>query len=254
MEYILELFDAHTHIDMKHFDNDRENVISRAMDAGVVGMVTSSIGVGSFRRTLGILKKYPNYIYHSAGCSVSQLTPNDTDAIIKLTRKYQNDIVAVGEVGLDYHWIKDANARKAQEPLFLQFVDLAVELNLPLVIHSRKAEGEATSILERNFSGPVLMHCYDGKSDVTKRIIDNGWSITLPANFNRFRNRVDAANSIPIEQILLETDGPYMSPTDDRNEPMNVGLGCTSLADLLNMDSEEVAVVTTHNAKKFYNI
>jgi TatD DNase family protein len=254
VECILKLFDAHTHIDMKHFDNDRANVISRAKDAGVVGMVTSSIGVGSFRRTLGILKKYPDYVYHSAGCSVSQLTPDDANAIIKLTRKYQNDIVAVGEVGLDYHWIKDANARKAQEPLFLQFIKLAIELNLPLVVHSRKAEAEATSILEKNFSGPVLMHCYDGTSDVTKRIIDNGWSITLPANFSRFRNRIDAANSIPIEQILLETDGPYMSPTNNRNEPMNVGLGCKFLADLLNMNPVEVALVTTQNAKKFYNV
>jgi TatD DNase family protein len=239
---------------MKHFNHDRDRIISRAKDAGVVGMVTSSIGISSFRRTLGIIEKYPNYVYHSAGCSVSQLTSSDADAIIKLIRKYQDEIVAVGEVGLDYHWIKDAKARKAQEPLFRQFIDLATELNLPLVIHSRKAEAEAVTILERHFSGPVLMHCYEGKSDVTKRISDNGWSITLPANFMRSKDRINAAKFLTIESLLLETDGPYMSPTDGRNEPMNIGLGCESLSNVLSMDSEEVANITTKNAKKFYNL
>ena len=162
----MELFDAHTHIDMRHFKNDREKVISRAKAKGLVGMVTSSIGPGSFRRTLGIIDKHRDYIHHSAGCSVSQLTRKDADTIISLTRKYASNIVAVGEVGLDYHWIKDSAGRKAQEPLLLEFIALATELNLPLVVHSRKAEAEATTIIEREFEGAVVMHCFDGPPEV----------------------------------------------------------------------------------------
>ena len=124
----MELFDAHTHIDMRHFKNDREKVIARAKTKGLVGMVTSSIGPGSFRRTLGIVEKHRGFIYHSAGCSVSQLTRKDADTIISLTRKYASSIVAVGEVGLDYHWIKDPAGRKAQEPLLHDFIELAKEL------------------------------------------------------------------------------------------------------------------------------
>ncbi len=251
----MKLFDAHTHIDMKHFQNDREKVIHRARDQGLVGMVTSSIGPGSFRRTLGITQKHRGYIHHAAGCSVSQLTRKDADSIISLIRKYANEIVAVGEVGLDYHWIKDPQGRNAQEPLFHDFINLAMELNLPLVIHSRKAEPEAVEILERSFSGDVLMHCFDGPLETAKRIADNGWYITLPANFQRSKNRIKAATIIPLEQLMLETDAPYLSPTDQRrNEPANVFFGCRSLASLFDSSEDEVAEKTTSNAIRFYNL
>ena len=250
----MELFDSHTHIDMRHFKNDRERVIQRAKDAGLVGMVTSSIGSASFRRTLGIMDKHRGFVHHSAGCGVSQLTKDEADKITVLTRKYSNEIVAVGEVGLDYHWVKDPQGRKNQEPLFQMFIELATELNLPLVIHSRKAEAEATEILEKNFSGDVLMHCFDGLPEVARRVADNGWYITLPSNFGKYRNRKDAAEIVPLEQILLETDGPYLSPTPDRNEPANILYGVESLSKLLDLSNEDVAQSTTQNAFRFYRL
>ena len=250
----MRYFDAHTHIDMKHYQNDRNQVIERARNAGLVGMVTSSMGPGSFRRTLGIVKKYKGYIHHSAGCQASRLTEEEASKTISLIKKYAETIVAVGEVGLDYYWVKDANQREAQEPLFRMFIDLAGELNLPIVVHSRKAEARATDILEKNAVNDVLMHCYDGPKETTKRIADNGWSITLPANFARYRSRIEAARNLPLEQILLETDGPYLSPTENRNEPANLIHGCESLADLLELPSEDVAEATTRNALAFYRL
>ncbi|UCH05693.1 MAG: TatD family hydrolase, partial [Candidatus Thorarchaeota archaeon] len=112
----MRFFDAYTHIDMKHFKNDVEQVIGRAKKSGLVGMVTSSIGPGSFRRTLGIVKKHSGYIYHSAGCQASTVTHDVAKEIMALTREYTENVVAVGEVGLDYHWVKDSAKRKAQEP------------------------------------------------------------------------------------------------------------------------------------------
>lgn len=250
----MELFDSHTHIDMPQFKNDIERVIQRAKDAGLVGMVTSSMSSASFRRTLGIVKKHHGFIHHSAGCSVSQLTRDEAEKIVGLTRKYAKDIVAVGEVGLDYHWVKDSQGRKNQDPLFQMFIDLAIELELPIVIHSRKAEAEATDILEKNFSGDVLMHCFDGSPTVAKRVADNGWYITLPANFGKYRNRKDAAEIVPLDQILLETDGPYLSPTGDRNEPANIVYGVQSLSNLLGLPAEDVAQSTTKNALRFYRL
>jgi TatD DNase family protein len=250
----MRFFDAHTHIDMKHYRHDRDKVIERAKKAGLIGMVTSSMGPGSFRRTLGIAKKYQGYVHHSAGCQASRLTEEEALKTISLIRKYAEDIVAVGEVGLDYHWVKDPNQRKAQEPLFQLFIDLANELKLPLVIHSRKAETQATGILEKNAVNEVLMHCYDGPKETTRRISDNGWSITLPANFARYRSRSEAARILPLEQILLETDGPYLSPTETRNEPANLTYGCHSLADLLELPPEDVAESTTRNALAFYRL
>jgi len=250
----LQLFDAHTHIDMKHFQNDRERVLQRAKDAGLVGMVTCSIYPDSFRRTLGIMKKHEGFVHHSAGCQVSRLTKSDADTIISLIRKYADDVVAVGEVGLDYHWVKAPSQRKAQEPLFRMFIDLAAELKKPIVIHSRKADAEAVDFLERHFSGDVLMHCFDGDADVAERVRDNGWHITLPANFRKYRNRTHAARVLPLEQIMLETDGPYLSPVEGRNEPANLTYGCRSLSELLDLPMEEVANATTRSAKKFYGL
>ena len=250
----MELFDSHTHIDMRHFKNDRERVIQRAKDAGLVGMVTCSIGSASFRRTLGIVEKHHGFVHHSAGTGVSQLTLDEAEKIVALIRKYAKDIVAVGEVGLDYHWVKDSQGRKNQEPLFQMFINLAIDLELPIVIHSRKAEAEATEILEKNFSGDVLMHCFDGPPAVAKQVADNGWFITLPANFGKYRNRKDAAKIVPLDQILLETDGPYLSPTPDRNEPANILYGVESLSRLLDLSDEDVAQATTRNALRFYRL
>lgn len=250
----MQMFDAHTHIDMRHFKNDRERVIQRARDAGLVGMVTSSISPASFRRTLGIVKKHKEFIYHSAGCSASQVTMDEAEQIITLTRKYAPDIVAVGEVGLDYHWVKEPRARQAQEPIFSLFIDLAKELNLPIVIHSRKAESRATEMLESQFSGAVLMHCFDGSSDIAKRVADNGWFVTLPANFSKYRNRVKSAEILPLEQIMLETDGPYLSPTQMRNEPANIQYGCEALSQVFGLPVETIAEQTTANARRFYQL
>jgi len=250
----MQMFDAHTHIDMRHFKNDREQVIQRSRDAGLVGMVTSSINPGSFRRTLGIIKKHKDFIFHSAGCSASQVTKDEAEQIISLTRKYSTDIVAVGEVGLDYHWVKEPHARDAQEPIFSMFIQLATELSLPIVIHSRKAETRATEMLEAQFSGDVLMHCFDGSPEVAQRVADNGWYITLPANFSKYKNRVKSAEILPLDQILMETDGPYLSPTQGRNEPANIRYGCESLSKVLDQPIELIAETTTANTKRFYRL
>jgi TatD DNase family protein len=250
----MELFDAHTHIDMKHFQRDRERVIQRAKDAGLVGMVTSSIGATSFRRTMEVISKHPGYIYHSAGCGVSRLTREEAERIIALTRKYSKDIVAVGEVGLDYHWIKNPKGRKAQEPLFQLFIEIATELDLPIVIHSRKAEAEATEILERSFSGDVLMHCFDGLPEIAERVAENGWYITLPANFGKYRNRVSAAEILPLSQIMLESDGPYLSPDSERNEPSKILHGAESLSKVHGKSLTKIATAITQNAKRFYRL
>ncbi|MHA2236594.1 MAG: TatD family hydrolase, partial [Candidatus Thorarchaeota archaeon] len=188
------------------------------------------------------------------GCGVSRLTRDAAEEIITLTRKYAKDIVAIGEVGLDYHWIKSPQGREAQEPLFNMFIELATELDLPIVVHSRKAELEATEILERSFSGDVLMHCFDGPPDVAERVADNGWYITLPSNFGKHKNRVGAAEILPLSQILLESDGPYLSPDRERNEPCKIIHGAESLANIRDCTIIEVSNAITQNAMRFYRL
>ncbi len=251
----MELIDAHTHLDLPQFGGDLTDVISAARATGLTAIVTCSTGVESFERTTKIVEQYRGLVYHSVGCSVSRLCEEEARLILQRCRAAdRSSIVAIGEAGLDYHWVEDPAARKRQEPLFELFIDLAEEMRLPLVVHSRKAEAEAVRFVEHRFGGDVLMHCFDGPPEVAVRVRDNGWFITLPANFTNFPDRRRAARIVPLEQILLETDGPYMSPTRDRNEPANVIFGCRSLASLLDTSPEVIAKVTTENARRFYHL
>ncbi len=250
----MQLFDAHTHIDMPQFDADLPEVIERARAAGLLGMVSSSTGPDSLRKTLGIAKDYREYIHHSTGCMVSRMTKPDADSLIALTSAHRSEVVAVGEVGLDYHWVQSPHEREEQAQLFKAFIQLSSELDLPLVVHSRKAEAEAVAILEHECSVPVLMHCFDGPPSVAERVRDNGWSISLPVTFRSYRNRVRAAQTVPLNQIMLETDGPFLSPSRMRNEPANLVLGCRALADLLGLPASDVAAATLRNARQFYRV
>lgn len=250
----MELFDAHTHLDLKQFVKDLEPVLELGRRTGIVGLVSSSMGPESFRRTQSIAQRHAGYVFHAAGYSASQVTASAAEDVAKLARESAESLVAIGEVGLDFHWVKDEAARKAQEPLFRQFIELANELGKPIVIHSRKAEEKAIDLLEPAFGGRVLMHCFDGSASAARRVSDNGWHITLPATFDKYRNRVQAARILPLEQIMLETDGPYLSPLPGRNEPANIIMGCRALANLLETDSEEVARRTTANARRFYGL
>jgi len=239
---------------MPQFDADLPQVIDRARAGGLLGMVSSSTGPDSLRKTLQIAKDYREYVLHSAGCIVSRITRTDVESLVALTRAYRGEVVAVGEVGLDYYWVQSPREREEQAKLFKAFVQLSSELDLPLVIHSRNAEAEAVAILERECSVPVLMHCFDGPPSVANRVRDNGWSISLPVTFRAYRNRVTAAQTVPLNQIMLETDGPFLSPSRKRNEPANLVLGCRALADLLGLPVSDVAAATVRNARQFYRV
>lgn len=250
----LRLFDAHTHLDMPQFRNDLDDLMARAKNAGIVGMVSSSIGADSFSTTMQLVDRYKGFVFQSAGCSVSQLTPEEAERIIGLIRAHSDRIVAVGEVGLDYYWVKDEPGRRSQEPLFISFLELASDLGKPVVVHSRRAEKRAIDLLECSSVKMVLMHCFDGSRTDAARVHDNGWYITVPATFAKSSNRVAAVQILPIDQIMLETDGPYMSPVGGRNEPCNIVYGCRSLAEIKKIDPADVARVTTDNAMRFYGL
>jgi len=250
----MQLFDAHNHIDMPQFEADLPETVERARAAGLTGMVSASTGPESLRKTLGIAKDYVGFIHHSAGCIVSKMTRREADSLIVLTKDHRTEVVAVGEVGLDYYWVKSTQEREGQARMFKAFIQLASELDLPLVVHSRKAEAEAVAILEQECLVPVLMHCFDGPPSVAKRVRDDGWSISLPVTFAAYRNRVRAAQTFPLDQIMLETDSPFLSPSRDRNEPGNLVIGCKELAGLLGLSLSDVAAATTRNAKQFYRV
>ncbi|MHA1969218.1 MAG: TatD family hydrolase, partial [Candidatus Hodarchaeales archaeon] len=169
--------------------------------------------------------------------------------------KSYSSIVAIGEVGLDYHWIRDDYWKQKQQEVFVNFIELANTVNKPLVIHSRKAETECIDILENKAEVPVLLHCFAGNLEEAKRIVDLGWFISIPtAVVNRKKHRKLARN-VPLENIVVETDTPFLSPiAGQKNEPANVKYAINEIAFLKETSFNDVDVITTRNAQEFYQI
>jgi TatD DNase family protein len=167
-----------------------------------------------------------------------------------------DSIVSIGEIGLDYHWVKDPKLRDYQETAFIEFIELAKEVDKPLVIHSRKAEKEALDILESQGGvSKVLMHCFNGSVDLIDRIVKNRWLLSVPTAVVNRKNHQKIAQACPLDSMVIETDAPFLSPDKERrNEPSKVYYSAKKIAELKQIPISEVAEKTTRNAIDFYSL
>jgi len=231
-----------------------EDSIKNARKLGLKAVINSAIEPHQFDFATKLAETHQNFIFTSLGFApqrIKQIPFAETyNAISQNT-----SIVAIGEVGLDYHWIHESHWRIKQKKIFKQFIELANTLEKPLVIHSRKAESDCIDILERFAKVPILMHCFAGNMSETTRVIDLGWMISIPtAVVNRKKHR-KIARKAPLEQIVAETDSPFLSPIPrKRNEPANVKYAIEELANLKHLSFEEVDTITTRNAKILFNL
>ncbi|MFX1451220.1 MAG: TatD family hydrolase [Promethearchaeota archaeon] len=248
------LIDSHCHLDWKSFNTDIDEVIKRAKKNGLVAIVTCSFSE-NFEKTLKYAEKFKNYVFISLGLHPPQVNINSVKRTIKLIQENADKINAIGEVGLDYYWIKDPRKREGQKRGFVDFINLAKELKLPIVIHARNAHNDAIDILEKNSATKVLMHCFSGNTIEVKRVIKNDWYISVPTSVTNRGVHQNIAKFCPLEKMLLETDSPFLSPfKKSRNEPMNVKYGAEKIAEIKKIGVEEVSEITTKNAIKFYDL
>lgn len=165
-------------------------------------------------------------------------------------------IKAIGEVGLDYHWVKGEGEREKQKILFIDTIRIANEQNLPLVIHSRKAESDCLDLLEKYARVEVLLHSFEGNLKLVNRARELGYLISIPTNVVIRKNRRKVALRAGLENIMIETDSPYCPPSEEifPNTPKTIPLAAAKLAQLLEIDLGEVARVTSRNASNFYDL
>ena len=247
------MIDSHAHI-LPDFVNDVEKIIENARLAGLEAVVNSAIEPRHIEFAKYIEKKNSHFVYTTLGFSASYIQKIDFLEAYEKIRDYPS-LVAIGEVGLDYHWIKDSYWRKKQQEVFIKFIQLANERQKPLVIHSRKAEKECLEILENNADVPVLMHCFAGNLEEAKKIIDLCWFISIPTAVRNRKIHRRIAQNIPLEYIVVETDTPFLSPIPGKkNEPANVRYAIEEIATLKESTFEEVDEVTTLNAREFFQI
>jgi TatD DNase family protein len=247
------MIDSHAHL-LPDFVKNIDDVVKNARRAVLQAIINSALEPKHYEYAKYLEKKNPHFVYTTFGFSASHIQTINFDKAYGEIRDYTT-LVAIGEVGLDYHWIKDSYWRKKQRQVFLEFIKLANKSQKPLVIHSRKAEAECLDILENNAEVPVLMHCFAGNLEQARRIINLGWLISIPSAVRNRKNHRKLARDIPLEHIVVETDTPFLSPIPGKkNEPAYVKYAIEEIASLKETSFHEVDKASTLNAKEFFQL
>ncbi|MCD6244609.1 MAG: TatD family hydrolase [Candidatus Korarchaeota archaeon] len=252
----MRLFDAHCHLEEEAFDEDREEVISRAIKSGIIGIVTSPIYPEDAEKALSLFRDH-QVVKVSIGLDVAEYGEDDeVEKTIQLILDNVDDIVAVGEVGLDYRVASRGGPDKdRQKEVFRRFIRLAKELDKPLVIHSLWAQRPVLRVLDEEGASRVVLHAFGGKPDDIKFAVERGWVISIPTNVVRSENIRRVAECTPVEVMVLESDSPVLAPNPrERNEPANIRVSLTYISKLKGYCPEDLASITTDNARKVYEL
>ena len=254
--------DSHCHIDGPEYDADREQVIARALDAGVTTMLNVGTGdphSGAFERAVELAEKHSE-VFAAVGVHPHDAKLFDDAAEKRLIdlAKQCNRVIAWGEIGLDYHY--DHSPREVQRDVFRRQLRIARSLNLPVVIHSREADDDTILILREELSDydrGGVMHCFGGSLQMARDAIDLGFLISFAGNltFKKADDLRDIARQLPLDLLLIETDCPYLTPVPfrgKRNEPARVVETARCLADLYGRDVEEIGRTTSENFKRLF--
>lgn len=248
------VIDSHCHLDFGRFDKDREEVIERARAAGVETMINSGVDHDTNEKTLELARGH-SFIYPTLGLSpsyVSRAGKNDLKALFDQIRRHAGEIKGVGEAGLDYYRCTDPAMRIRQGEVFRQAMDLALELNLPLIIHARKAEQEAFEMVRS--LDKVIFHCFGGSLETMGKIAERGFYISLATTVCYSDHHRTLAMHVPLESLLIETDSPFLSPRRGRNEPSYVLDLVRQIARIREVSPVQVAEITARNAKKAFRL
>lgn len=233
------------------------NLLEHTIRNNVIAVIDSPVYVDEYIQSIRIHRNHPKKIFVTLGAPPANYHELNINKIIQNIREHaeNKEIVAVGEVGLDYYWVKNQTLRNRQHDIFKRFIELANDLQLPLVIHSRNAEKDSLEDLSLA-DIPVVMHSFSGDVETAFECVNRGYYISIStAVTTRKKNRL-LAEKIPLESIITETDSPYLSPFPNRktNEPANVIYAVKEIAKIKSIDEEEVAKVTTDNAIMIFSL
>ncbi len=253
------MIDTHCHIDFEDFDHDREDVIARAKDK-LNHVIVSGYSNDSNMDVLKLSKDYEGFIYPTFGfhpVSSQNAAQEDIEIAHDNIRRHLDDIVAIGEVGMDYYYVTDKTLRERQQEIFRSFLKLADEYKVPIVMHVRDCEKKAVNIIEDYDNIPYFVfHCYGGSLKTAKRIINRDDSyMSFSTMLCYSKHHQDLIEKIDLDYVLTETDSPYLAMTkEERNEPVNVVKAVHKIAEIKDMSVSEVDEITTANARKIFKI
>ncbi len=250
-------FDTHTHLDDEKFDPDRELVIENLKKEGVSLAVNVGADLTSSKNSIALAEQY-DFIYAAVGVhpnEVGEMQDEDLETLADMAK--HEKVVAVGEIGLDYHY--DEPGRDVQKLWFEKQLRMAQALNMPFIVHDRDAHQDTLELLKKVGYYNGVMHCFSGSCEMAKILLDLGFYISIAGQVT-FKNAPkvkEVAKMVPADRLFIETDSPYLTPEPhrgERNNSANVKFTCAKIAELKGISAEKLAKVTLENGKKFYGI
>lgn len=253
----MEFFDSHSHYNDESFDEDREELINKTFKENITRMMCIGYNVEKSLKAIEIAEKH-DYIYASCGISPNDIEDYSEENLLKIEEMAKNPkIVAIGEIGLDYHWNKEN--KEEQKELFIKQIEIANKYNKPIIIHTREAVMDTINILkEHPVKNTGIFHCCPLNPELIKEGLKLGYYISFTGVITFKNAKPDEAVSIvPMDRILIETDSPYMAPEPNRgtrNNSINVKYVAQKMADIKNVSLEEIANATYQNASRVFKI
>ncbi|MHB8772087.1 MAG: TatD family hydrolase [Syntrophales bacterium] len=248
--------DTHAHLEMEAFDKDREDVLARAAAAGLTAIITVGTTIPDCEKALALARRY-RQVYASVGVHPHEASGIDAASYDALRRfAAEPKVVALGEIGLDFFY--DHSPREVQLRSFAAQLDLAAELDLPVIIHDRDAHGETLGLLrERRGRLRGVLHCFSGDAAMAEECVEMGFYISIagPVTYPKADQLRSVAREVPVERLLVETDCPYLAPQPHRgkrNEPAYVIETARRLAELRGIPALEMEQVTAENARRLF--
>ncbi len=262
------LFDSHSHLYAEQFSNDLREVVRRAKEHAIEHIMVPGENILSSQTTINLCARYKNVRIYAAAGIHPEYAGKETARLETLHDLVQSpQVKAIGEIGLDYYWMD--SEKDVQQEIFIQCLGLALKTEKPVIIHNRESTADMLAIL-RDWVASIpqgnrlkqcagVLHAFNGDRDIMEFVKQNSFFVGIGGSvtFKNARQLQEAILEIPLDKILVETDSPYLSPhphRGERNEPANVRFVVQKIADLLEMDMEEVAKITTRNALELFHI
>ena len=250
-------FDTHAHYDSGAFNADREAVLSALPEAGVSLVVNPGCEVRSSETAIALAERFA-HVYAAVGIhpeDMGDMAEGDLDRIAQLAR--HEKCVAIGEIGLDYYW--DASHKEEQKALFVRQLDMALALDLPVIVHDREAHGDCLDIVRRYESLRGVFHCYSGSLEMAEELLRRGWYLGFdgPITYKNARKALEVLEICPLDRILIETDSPYLTPVPNRgkrNDSRNLVYITEKIAEVKGLTVDEIAAATMENGKRLFGI
>ena len=253
----MEFFDSHSHYNDEKYDVDRKQIIEENYKKGITNLLCAGYSLDSSKFAIQLSTEY-EHVYASCGISPNDIN-EDVDNQIEEIRKIakSKEVVAIGEIGLDYYWNKDN--KEKQKEVFIKQINIANELNLPIIIHTRDAVMDTLEVLKKNnVNKKGIFHCCPLNIELVKEALKLGFYISFSGNIT-FKNAKpdEIIKIVPLDKILIETDCPYLSPEPNRgkrNDSSNLIYIADKISKVKDINLEEIAKITYENAKKIFNL